>query len=397
MTTRRDPPAGPPIFYVCGDTAGNPARSGIQTVVRSLAAAFGGQTRRVRPVIWDFGWKHLRPLPPDWSLGLGAETLRDPPSVWGHRVPIHLHPRHRRAPVGSWVLLPELMYHEGQARQLAEYVHRHGWRLAAILHDLIPVHHPEFVPPGLPAIHAAYARGLSRADVILPTTATGAREWNTFVAHEELPSPPVRVCALASDLPGIPRVRSLQPDVRGRGARMLCVSTLETRKNHRSLFAAYEIAAACRPDLALELDLVGASHVDAAAIADAARVLAARYPGRVRWHERVEHATLRRLYAEADFTVYPSVVEGFGLPVIESLWSGRPCVCANFGVMAENAAGGGCLTVDVREPRALADAILALAGSAELRQQLATEATTRPLKTWSEYASDVLAALGSIH
>ena len=44
-----------------------------------------------------------------------------------------------------------------------------------------------------------------------------------------------------------------------------------------------------------------------------------------------------------DFTVYPSVEEGFGLPILESLWCGKPAICANFGAMLEVAeAGGGC-------------------------------------------------------
>ena len=180
------------------------------------------------------------------------------------------------------------------------------------------------------------------------------------------------------------------------GAGCCAFQTLEPRKNHRALFAAYELAAARRPDLRLELDLVGAPYVDAQDIADAARALAARHPGRVRWHERVEQPALRQLYAAADFTVYPSVLEGFGLPVIESLWFGRPCLCANFGVMAENAAGGGCLTLDVRDPGALADGIVALADSTGLRRRLAVEATNRPLKTWDEYADEVLATLASI-
>ena len=87
------------------------------------------------------------------------------------------------------------------------------------------------------------------------------------------------------------------------------------------------------------------------------------------------------------------MVEGFGLPVIESLWFGRPCICANFSVMAENAAGGGCLTTDVRDPEALAAAILQLAESPELRRKIAAEAVTRPLKSWADYAEEVIAAL----
>ncbi len=408
----RNPTAAPPIFYVCGDTARSPARSGIQTVVRSLLAAFGTGGSPVRPVVWEMAAADLRPLPPTWSLGLGAEPLRDPPTrlrsllshpaSWpaallahGHseNLPLHRHPYHQTAPRGSWVLLPELLYHERSADQLVDYVHRRGWRLAAILHDTIPVQHPEFVPSGLPADHARYLRALGHADLILPNSEATARGWREFIDREKLRSPPVRVCTLACDLPGIPRVRDLPPvhdPSPGNPIRLLCVSTLESRKNHRTLLAAYELALARRPDLPLALDLVGAAYVSAPDIADAVRTLAARYPDRVRWHERTEHAALQRLYADCDFTVYPSVLEGFGIPVIESLWFARPCICANFGVMAENAVGGGCLTTDVRDAAALADAILQLSAAPTLRQRLAQETVKRRLKTWREYADEIL-------
>src|SRR3546814_9879591 len=56
---------------------------------------------------------------------------------------------------------------------------------------------------------------------------------------------------------------------------------------------------------------------------------------------------LNKLYAASDFTVYPSYEEGFGLPILESLWHARPCICMNQGAMAEVALGGGCLQVNV--------------------------------------------------
>ena len=173
---------------------------------------------------------------------------------------------------------------------------------------------------------------------------------------------------------------------------MLCVSTIEPRKNHGTLLAAYELAAA-RTGVRLELDLVGAPYTGADDLAEAVRLFAARHPGQVTWHKQVEYSLLRRLYEQADFTVYPSVLEGFGLPIIESLWFGVPCVCADFGVMAEVAAGGGCLPVDVRDPQALAEAIVSLAESPEKRRKIALAAAARPLKTWDEYAAEVLAGL----
>ena len=407
--------SGPPVFYVCGDTARNPGRSGIQTVVRSLAAAFGAAGAPVRLVIWRPSDAHLRPFPAAWSLGLGAEPLRDlstaprdflrHPVSWpalllaggnAEHVPLHRHPRHLDAPSGTWVLLPELLYGGNRAGHFVNHVHRRGWRCAAILHDAIPVQHPEFVPPGLPADHAEYMRALGRADLILPNSESTAEGWREFMDRERLASPPVQVCTLACDLPGTPRVRTIKPTLAtGIAPRLLCVSTLEPRKNHRALLAAYELAADRRPDLPLALDFVGASYVGSPEITGAVRALVTRYPDCVRWHERVEHAALQRLYADCDFTVYPCVLEGFGLPVIESLWLARPCLCANFGVMAENALGGGCLTTDVRDPSSLADTIIQLASSPALRQTLAEQATTRQLKTWREYADELLDAMGS--
>ena len=47
------------------------------------------------------------------------------------------------------------------------------------------------------------------------------------------------------------------------------------------------------------------------------------------------------------FTVYPSLAEGFGLPIIES---GKPCICSNLGAIGEISTKGGCLTVDSPTP-----------------------------------------------
>ncbi len=401
-------------FLVAGDTARNPGRSGIQTVVRSLAGAFGGQRAPVRPVVWNVRRRCLCPLPDELELGPGAETLRDVPSrfppsllrqplTWlpwlraGARskfVPLHLHPSYRMAPPGTWVLLAELMY-KGRLGQLADYVHRRRWRLAAIFYDTIPIARPDFVPPTLPDNHRRYMRDLARTDLILPISESSAEGWRAFAMRENLAGPPVRTCALACDFVGTPRVRTPPPPQDSAApVRVLCVSTLEPRKNHATLLAAYERALQLRPDLRLELDLVGAPYIGAHDLADQVRAATKKFPG-LRWHEQVEYGELQALYAGCDFTVYPSLLEGFGLPVIESLWLGRPCVCANFGVMAENAVGGGCLTTDVRDPQALADAILTLADSPTLRHRLAAEAVARPLKTWDEYSTEVLACLAS--
>jgi glycosyltransferase involved in cell wall biosynthesis len=115
----------------------------------------------------------------------------------------------------------------------------------------------------------------------------------------------------------------------------------------------------------------------------------------IHWHGSVDSNTLRAHYRDCDFTVFASSLEGFGMPVMESLWFGKPCLCSNQGVMAENAVGGGCLTVNMDNTNELADALLQLAEQPGLRRELTAQAIVRPLKTWSGYAEEILSLLKS--
>jgi hypothetical protein len=108
----------------------------------------------------------------------------------------------------------------------------------------------------------------------------------------------------------------------------------------------------------------------------------------------VDDATLHQLYEQADFTIYASLVEGFGMPILESIWHGKPCVCNYQGVMAELAKGGGCQVVDMTQPEALAVVLANLIQDEEgLRRQLVGEAQARQLTTWQAYTQAVASVL----
>ena len=66
--------------------------------------------------------------------------------------------------------------------------------------------------------------------------------------------------------------------------------------------------------------------------------------------KRADEDTLWAAYHLAHFTVFPSLTEGFGLPVAESLATATPTITSNFGSMAEIARDGGALTIDPRTP-----------------------------------------------
>ena len=110
----------------------------------------------------------------------------------------------------------------------------------------------------------------------------------------------------------------------------------------------------------------------------------------IRWSKHVNAETLLRSYRACRFTVYPSLMEGFGLPIAESLAHGKPCVCGGNGALGEVARGGGCLIVDQTSEDALASGIKKLLTDQETCARLTREAHTRTFRSWSDYIQKLL-------
>ena len=111
----------------------------------------------------------------------------------------------------------------------------------------------------------------------------------------------------------------------------------------------------------------------------------------VHWLRHIDQETLEHRYAACLFTVYPSLFEGCGLPILESLTRGKPCLCGENGALGEVARGGGCLTVkEQHNPDNLASGMRRLLEDANLRQKLKEEASARDFGTWQDYASALL-------
>lgn len=175
---------------------------------------------------------------------------------------------------------------------------------------------------------------------------------------------------------------------------VLSVGTLEGRKNHVSLLAACDQLWA--QGLDFELRLIG--HVNGetggAALARVRTFQAAGRP--LRYDGPADHEEVSRAYAECSFTVYPSLAEGFGLPVIESLQHGRPCVCSARGALGESALAGGCVALDAVDPPSIAGAMDRLLKFPAELSALASAARARNIKTWSDYAGELTAWMQSL-
>ena len=167
-----------------------------------------------------------------------------------------------------------------------------------------------------------------------------------------------------------------------------CVGSFEPRKNHLTFLAAAEKL--WRQGHDFELQLVGRT-TDYYAPRMLPAIWRLQRRGRpLRWLRHVNDETLHEVYRSCRFTVYPSLFEGFGLPIAESLWHGKPCICGGNGALGEVARGGGCLIVDQTSEDALAAGIKNLLTDQQTYSRLCTEARARKFRSWSDYIEKLL-------
>jgi len=257
-------------------------------------------------------------------------------------------------------------------------------RRYAVFHDAIALRLPE---------HTALTRQKNYADYVLALADFHkviciSREveadlkfyWNSF----QKPATATSVLGWPTDF-GQARP---QPHHNFDAKRILCVATLDRRKNHLKLLQAAEML--WRKPLQFELVLVGRTTADwgATVIREVTRLTKLGRP--VQWLQHVTDAELHQAYRQCSFTVYPSLREGFGLPVLESLWHHRPCVCSMEGAIGELATGGGCHGANPADPAALASAIDALLTDKTTYLRLCHAAGARTLNSWDDYMEHLI-------
>ncbi len=286
------------------------------------------------------------------------------------------------------MVVPELMRPE-EMRRLIRYCRRNGLNIAVLFHDAIAVTHPELVAESIRQNHATYMRHLCRADLVFAVSQQSADDLKHFAQSQGIDHPPITVCANGASFPGerIPVEPASPPPIRA-----ICVGTIDPRKNHRTLIAALDHLHQHHPSLDLRVTLIGNAYAGSDDLVRLVREACERLPG-LEWIQGVEDRELIEAYRDCHFTIFPSIIEGFGIPVLESMWHSRPCICSATGAVGERASGGGCATVDVTDPDDLAAAILRMAQDGPFRRQLTNEAKSRVLRTWREQALELVEEL----
>ncbi len=157
---------------------------------------------------------------------------------------------------------------------------------------------------------------------------------------------------------------------------ILHVGAVQHRKNIARLVDAFE-----RVDGDWQLVLVGSAGYGAAEIA--ARIGAARSRERIRVLGYVSRAELANWYARAMIFAFPSLDEGFGMPVLEAMASGTPVIASNRAAVPE-VAGDAAWLVDAQDTEELAGAMVALTQDPERCAELSRRGLERAAKfTWA--------------
>ncbi|MFT7617797.1 MAG: glycosyltransferase involved in cell wall biosynthesis [Planctomycetota bacterium] len=254
-------------------------------------------------------------------------------------------------------------------------------RRLVTIHDVGFLREPSWYEPSSRArIEQATRRLVADAQGIVAVSETTREDLieRLGVSEDKVTVTPLGVTPSFFDLPHVP---TGPPQV-------LVVGTLEPRKNHGRLFQAFESIVERHPGT--KLIVVGQrGWLDDELVKDLLRL---EDKGVAEWRPDLNDAALCQAMSESSVVAYPSLWEGFGLPVLEGMAAGRAVLTSNLGVLKE-VTEDGALLVDPYSVDAIAEGLDHLLSDEKIRREFGAKGQERARTfTWKNCAEGTVAA-----
>lgn len=267
----------------------------------------------------------------------------------------------------------------------AQDARRQGAFVVLILHDLIPLRHPEFCAPLFADVFRRWlARMLGHSDAVVCNSRATEADLERFCLEQALPLPRTSHFRLGSDFP-----RERDGKVRQHLANFMApdtpvfaaIGTIEPRKNHQLLLTAFEQL--WRQGSQVRLVILGRPHPECRELIARLR----RHPQQGRLLLVMLDASdteVTQIYANCRALVFPSLAEGFGLPLVEARTRGCPVIASNLPALAELADSG----VFLFRQNSVAELVTLIV--AHMKHDRRAEVGQMPAFTWNDSASQLL-------
>jgi len=264
-----------------------------------------------------------------------------------------------------------------------------GIPVVATLMDAIPLSHPEWGNPQLRWLkNALWKKTVTWADQVITISEFSKAE---IVQHFGIPADRIKITYLGVDekysipIPAHLKAATLQKFKLERPF-FLCVGTLQPRKNIERLLSAFDNL----PDSVkahFDLIIVGRHGWGVENLVTQLTQLSHNPNAHVKWLGGVSEADKLALLQSATSLVFPSLSEGFGLPLVEGFASGTPVIASNTTSLGE-VAGSAALGFNPLQTEALMQAMQTMADNPDLRSEFAQKGRARAAEfTWAKCAA----------
>ena len=267
------------------------------------------------------------------------------------------------------------------------------WKTRAVvtIHDIIHLLYPQFLPSRAAHLYARLMirRALTRADRIVTVSENTRRD---LVNYFEIPA--ARIDVIYNGVsprfhPDIPREEKERVASK-LGLTIPYLLFLGGEKPHKNVPNVVRAFAKARQERSLPHSLVLAGSLPPNPARLDALISALELTEAVRRPGLVEDADLPALFAGAEAFLYPTLYEGFGLPVVEAMACGTPVLTSATSALQEIAGGHACL-VDPMDVDAIASGIARLATDEEARAEFSALGRKRALDfSWDRAARRTL-------